>query len=62
MSDKSIINVSVRLKETSQPLVFRAKNTYEKGSFFCIFQDNGTVKKIPIASIFDIDEDYGAGG
>jgi hypothetical protein len=61
MSAEKTIRVSVRLQNTSQPLEFVAQNTYEKGSFFCIYQTSGIVKKIPIATIFDIDEDYGSG-
>lgn len=52
------MKVSVRLKETSQPLEFVARNTYTKGSLYCIYQDSGMVRKIPLADIFDITEDY----
>ena len=55
-----MINVTVRLHTTSQSLKFKAKNTYEKGSFYCIYQESGIVKKIPISTIFDIDEEYQA--
>lgn len=58
MTDKRIINVTVRRQLSSQSQKFRALNTYQKGDFFCIYLENGSVKKIPIEHIFDIDEDY----
>lgn len=52
------ITVEVRLKNTSQKLIYiDIWNTYEKGSFYCIC-DHTKVRKIPIADIFDILEDY----
>lgn len=62
MSDKPapkrIINVTVRRQLSSQSQTFRAFNTYQKGDLFCIYLADGGVKKIPMAAIFDIDEDY----
>jgi len=58
MTAQKIINVTVRRELSSQGQTFRAINTYQKGAFFCIYLENKSVKKIPIACIFDIDEDY----
>jgi hypothetical protein len=62
MTDKSatkkVINVTVRRELSSQGQTFRALNTYQKGGLFCIYLENGGVKKIPMSAIFDIDEDY----
>lgn len=60
MTDKAkkVINVTIRRQQSSQSQTFRALNTYQKGDLFCIYLENGGVKKIPISAIFDIDEDY----
>lgn len=57
MSEKKI-NVSIRLKHQSQAMNFVALNSYEKGQFYCIYLENGTVKKYPIMDIFDVTETY----
>ena len=50
--------IKVWLKETAQHLVYEnAKNTYQKGSFYCIYADEKVVK-IPIDNIFKIEESY----
>jgi len=54
------MRVKISLKETSQPLHFDdVKNTYQKGSLFCIYRENEKVTKYPIAIIWSIEEDYG---
>ena len=65
MSDKPVATaaqkvmiVTVRRQLSSQSQTFRALNTYQKGDLFWIYQENGMVKKIPMAAIFDIDETY----
>lgn len=55
-------NVEVWLDETSEPLVFVAKNTYTKGALFCVYCVDGKVIKFPITHIFRIIEDYGTHG
>lgn len=67
MSDKpvaaaaqKVMTVTVRRQLSSQSQTFKALNTYQKGDLFCIYQVDGTVKKIPMAAIFDIDETYSA--
>lgn len=53
------MNVKVRLEKTSQVLNFEnLKNTYQKGSFYCIYKEDNVVKKIPIDTISNIDETY----
>ena len=50
--------IKIWLKETSQPLIYNnVVNTYEKGSFYCIY-DGIKVCKIPIQNIFKLEEDY----
>jgi hypothetical protein len=54
------MKVKIRLKTTSQPILHEnIKNTYQKGSFFCLYDENEKVTKYPIKNIFDIEEDYG---
>lgn len=51
--------VKIHLKNQSQPIIHNnVKNSYEKGSFYCVFLDNGKVKKYVINDIFEIEEDY----
>lgn len=50
--------VHIRLYQTSQPIVLEAKNTYQKGDFFCVYLVNGKVKKYPLVHIFEVEEDY----
>jgi len=54
----SIIKVKVRLQQTSQSIEIDAKNTYQKGDFFCIYTVENKVRKFPISTIFEIEEDY----
>ena len=52
------MNIKIDLKESSSPLVFdNAKNSYTKGSLFCIYQDN-KVTKIPLDNIWRVVEEY----
>lgn len=53
-----MIKVTVELKETSQPLVLAARNTYTKGLFYCVYTADGTVQKFPLANIWRVTEDY----
>lgn len=58
-----MIEVSVHLKDQSQPLVYTdVKNTYEKGSFYCAYCKGEKVYKHPIADIWRVKEGYGAHG
>ena len=53
------MRVGLTLHETSQTLWFEnVRNTYEKGSFYCLYTD-GQVNKFPITDIFSVIEDYG---
>jgi len=53
------MDVTVQLKETSQPVVsFRAANTYTKGPLYCI-QIGEKVYKYPLVDIWRVVEDYG---
>lgn len=53
------MEVKIRLKQTSQAIVYNsAKNAYQKGDLYCVFLNDETVKKYPIADIFDIEESY----
>lgn len=59
MQSPEKIKVTVRLDETSEPLVFGAKNAYTKGALYCIrLADNSTVK-FPLCRIFSIKEEEG---
>ena len=54
--------VKIWLRENSQPIVYKALATYEKGTFFCIayIDHNGTkqVRKFPVTSIWAVEEEY----
>lgn len=53
------MTVVIRLERASQPITIEhVKNTYEKGSFFCVYTIDQKVRKIPVDHIFDIREDY----
>ena len=53
------MKVEIFLQKTSQRITFEdAKNTYEKGSFFCVFTSDNKVYKYPISSIFNVKESY----
>ena len=52
-----MIRVIVKLKETSQEIIYNAVNTYQKGDFYCIY-DGKQVYKYPIANIWRVTEDY----
>lgn len=52
------MKVLVQLKGTSQPIEHKAKNTYQKGDFYCIHEGNDAIK-YPIANIWRVIEDYG---
>lgn len=52
------MNVSIELKETSQPVdIADVTNTYTKGPLYCIY-GAGIVVKFPLANIWRITEDY----
>jgi hypothetical protein len=58
-----MINVSIHLKDQSQPIIYEnVINTYEKGSFFCVYCEGEKVYKYPICEIWRIKEDYGYHG
>ena len=54
--------VKVWLRENSQPIIYKALATYEKGSFFCIAyidkDDIKQVRKVPVCSIWAVEEEY----
>lgn len=54
------MRVKVRRERASQPMEFTdVTNAYEKGSFYCIYTSGSNqVRKIPIADIFDVVEEY----
>lgn len=51
--------IEVWLKDTSQPIVHTAINTYQKGSLYCVYATNEKVYKYPFSNIWRIVEDYG---
>ncbi len=55
-------SIAVWLKETSEPILHTAKNTYQKGDLFCVYDDKGDVHKYPINNIWKVVEDYGSHG
>ena len=60
---EKMIEVTVHLKEQSQPIVHQnVINTYEKGSFYCIYCEGEKVYKYPLIGIWRIKEGYGYHG
>jgi hypothetical protein len=61
MSDHSYepdeYEVNIHLKPTSREITHMAVNTYEKGSFYCIEQPDGTCVKYPTSDIWRIRQD-----
>ena len=57
------ITVSVQLKESSQPIVYKGVlNTYQKGDIFVIYTEDEKSYKHPMATIWRIVEEYGYHG
>ena len=57
-----IKKIEVWLYQTSEPLVFAAKSTYQKGDLFCVYTKEDQVHKFPLIHIFRIVEGYGTHG
>ena len=51
--------VEVWLYQTSEPLRHNAVNTYQKGDFYCVYDEKEMVTKYPLIHIFRIVEEYG---
>jgi hypothetical protein len=63
MSTAKVITVSVHLKDQSQPVTYEnVINTYEKGSFYCVYTESEVVYKHPIRDIWRVKEGYGEHG
>lgn len=55
--------VHVQKIDQSQPIIYEnVINTYEKGSFYCIYVKGEIVYKEPLALIWRIKESYGYHG
>jgi hypothetical protein len=53
------MKISIELKETSSPIVYEnVKNAYTKGLLYCVYKDDNSVVKIPLANIWRIVETY----
>ena len=53
------MKVKIRLYQTGYKLVeLHAKNTYQKGDFYCVYLESGAVKKYPLQHIFEVEESY----
>jgi len=58
-----MVEVSVHLKDQSQPIVYQnVLNTYEKWSFYCVYCEGEKVYKHPIVDIWRVKEGYGTHG
>ena len=59
--------IEVWLKETSEPIIHQAANTYTKGPFYCVYCWNLVLEvervfKYPVQNIFRVVEEYGSHG
>lgn len=53
------MNLRVHLKNQSKGIDYEdVINTYEKGSFYCIYIRSGYVHKYPISDIWRVEEEY----
>lgn len=58
-----MITVKISLTETSQIIEHKAKNTYTKGPFFCVYDaTDNQVYKYPVINIWRVSEGYGDSG
>lgn len=49
------MKVLIRLKAGSQRLEFHAKNAYVKNGCYCVYREDDTVRKFPLANLFDVE-------
>ena len=60
---RTTIKVWVHLKDQSQPIEYDdVVNTYEKGSFYCVYTSNELSYKHPLLDIWRVKEEYGHHG
>jgi len=57
-NDQRVLEVTVELIETSQPIELQARNTYTKGPLYCVYTVEGIVHKFPIQNLFRVKEQY----
>ena len=54
-----MVKVTLRLIQTSEPIIMEARNVYTKGPLYCVrLADNSTVK-FPLCNIFSTKEEAG---
>ena len=53
------MEVSIQLKESSQPIKHEFINTYTKGQLYCVYTHDQRTYKYPLSNIWRIVEDYG---
>lgn len=49
------MKVLIRLKAESQRIELEAKNAYSKNGCFCVYREDETVRKFPLANLFDVE-------
>jgi hypothetical protein len=49
------MKVLIRLKAGSQRLTIHAKNAYIKNGCYCVYREDDTVRKFPLANLFDVE-------
>ncbi len=53
------MKISIRLSQTALPITINnVVNTNTKGLFYCVYTEDGIVRKFPIITIFDVTEGY----
>ena len=58
-----MLTVWVHLKDQSQPIEYKdVVNTYEKGSFYCVYTKEEFTYKHPLVDIWRVKETYGYHG
>jgi len=59
MSDKYINDIKVWLYKQNHPIIHLDAKTYEKGSFFCVYEpSNKKTFKYPVMHIWRVQESY----
>ncbi|WP_274644643.1 hypothetical protein [Pseudomonas serbica] len=49
------MKVLIRLKAGSQRVTIHAKNAYIKNGCYCVYREDDTVRKFPLANLFDVE-------
>jgi hypothetical protein len=56
---KETSTIKIHMNSQSKPIVRKkVVNLYTKDGLYCVYLEDGTVKKYPLVNIFEIEESY----